>query len=222
MRFLQMNFLSLLFVVGSNLSKLNCSGRSNVGKSSLINTLLQRKLARTSKTPGCTQLFNFYEVKTRLNVSFHLVDLPGAGFAKVGKQKKEEWNQLINEYLEDRENLDRVYLLVDSRHPELHATDSELIALLCYLRAPFDVRIALRSPNWMQVVLTKADLCSPKLMRETENSVQTQLQAFAHKRPRRQQGPSIVRVSSKIARGADDLRNQIIERARQHFEKNSA
>lgn len=88
-------------------------GRSNVGKSSIINAITNRKkLARVSQTPGKTRLINFFII----NDDFYLVDLPGYGYAKVSKQEKESWGKTIETYLCDREELKRVVLLVDSRH----------------------------------------------------------------------------------------------------------
>lgn len=88
-------------------------GRSNVGKSSLINCISNRKnLARTSSTPGKTATINFYEVANR----YRLVDLPGYGYAKVSKSEKEKWSGMIENYLARRENLVQVIQLVDARH----------------------------------------------------------------------------------------------------------
>ena len=88
-------------------------GRSNVGKSSIINALTnRRKLAKVSQTPGKTRLINFFLI----NNDFHLVDLPGYGYAKVSKKEKESWGKTIETYLHGREPLKRVVLLVDSRH----------------------------------------------------------------------------------------------------------
>ena len=88
-------------------------GRSNVGKSSFINTLINRKnFARTSSRPGKTQTLNFYNV----NYNFYLVDVPGYGFAKVQKSLKKKFGMIIEEYLECRENLRMVFMLVDFRH----------------------------------------------------------------------------------------------------------
>jgi GTP-binding protein len=88
------------------------AGRSNVGKSSLINTLVNRKgLARTSSAPGKTQSINFYLI----NRSFCLVDLPGYGYAKVPKQVRKKWNPLIEEYCRKRENLCGVVVIIDAR-----------------------------------------------------------------------------------------------------------
>lgn len=88
-------------------------GRSNVGKSSIINALTnRRKLAKVSQTPGKTRLINFFLI----NDDFHLVDLPGYGYAKVSKTEKASWGKTIETYLTDREELKRVILLVDSRH----------------------------------------------------------------------------------------------------------
>ena len=88
-------------------------GRSNVGKSSIINAITNRKkLAKTSQTPGKTRLINFFLI----NKEFYLVDLPGYGYAKVSKTEKASWGKTIETYLNDREELKRVVLLVDCRH----------------------------------------------------------------------------------------------------------
>ncbi|MBI2424896.1 MAG: YihA family ribosome biogenesis GTP-binding protein [Candidatus Hydrogenedentes bacterium] len=88
-------------------------GRSNVGKSTLLNTLLNRQgLAKTSATPGKTQTVNFFDI----NKKFYFVDLPGYGYAKVPKHLKEQWNQVMVEYLTNREPLRLVVALVDARH----------------------------------------------------------------------------------------------------------
>ncbi|MBD1366869.1 YihA family ribosome biogenesis GTP-binding protein [Mucilaginibacter sp. ZT4R22] len=87
-------------------------GRSNVGKSSLINMLVQKKgLAKTSQTPGKTQLINHFLV----NELWYIVDLPGYGYAKISKSKKEDWNKFIRSYLDKRESLQCVMVLIDSR-----------------------------------------------------------------------------------------------------------
>ena len=89
------------------------AGRSNVGKSSLINKLLNRKnLARVSQKPGKTATVNFYDIDGTIN----FVDLPGYGFARVSKEEKKKWGTIIETYLNSRENLSQVILLVDSRH----------------------------------------------------------------------------------------------------------
>lgn len=88
-------------------------GRSNVGKSSFINTLLGRKnLARTSSHPGKTQTLNFYEV----NKEFYLIDVPGYGYAEVSKKRREKFGKMIEEYLETRKQLKRVFMIIDFRH----------------------------------------------------------------------------------------------------------
>jgi GTP-binding protein len=97
----------------NNLPEIAFAGRSNVGKSSLINKLLGRKsLARVSSSPGKTATINFYEIDKKIN----LVDLPGYGYAKVSKAEKEKWGMMIEAYLEKRENLVLVVHLVDIRH----------------------------------------------------------------------------------------------------------
>src|SRR3954466_46019 len=97
-------------------------GRSNVGKSSLINSLLQRKgLARTSNTPGRTQCINFFLINER----FYFVDLPGYGYARVSKSMRSDWGRMAEEYLSERETLTLCVQLVDSRH-EPTALDKQL------------------------------------------------------------------------------------------------
>lgn len=98
---------------GTELPEIAFAGKSNVGKSSLINGLLNRKsLARTSATPGKTQTINFYNV----NECMYLVDLPGYGYAKVSVQEKEKWGKLIERYLHSSKQLRAVFLLIDLRH----------------------------------------------------------------------------------------------------------
>ncbi|UCZ52134.1 ribosome biogenesis GTP-binding protein YihA/YsxC [Bacillus shivajii] len=89
------------------------SGRSNVGKSSFINTVLNRKgLARTSQRPGKTQTLNFYNINDRL----HFVDVPGYGYAKVSKAEREAWGRVMEQYFQEREQLKGVVQLIDVRH----------------------------------------------------------------------------------------------------------
>lgn len=96
-----------------NLPEVAFAGRSNVGKSSIINTLLNRKaIARVSSTPGKTREINFYNLDQKL----YFVDLPGYGYAKVSKEKKSSWGEVINTYLDTRQTLALTILLVDIRH----------------------------------------------------------------------------------------------------------
>lgn len=98
-----------------HLPEIALAGRSNVGKSSLINKLINRKnLARTSSKPGKTQTLNYYRIN---NDAFYFVDLPGYGFAQVSRSTKEQWGKFIDDYLAKRENLVGVIHLVDMRHP---------------------------------------------------------------------------------------------------------
>lgn len=117
------------------------AGRSNVGKSSFINTLLNRKnLARTSGKPGKTQLLNFFNIDNQLR----LVDVPGYGYAKVSKTERAKWGRMIEEYLTTRGNLRAVVSLVDFRH-EPSADDVQMYEFLKYYEIP------------VIVVATKAD-----------------------------------------------------------------
>lgn len=104
------------------------AGKSNVGKSSLINSLVNRKaLARTSSQPGKTQTINFYNV----NDEVYLVDLPGYGYAKVAQSEKEKWGKLIEKYLNGSEQLRAVFLLIDIRH-EPGANDKMMYDWICH------------------------------------------------------------------------------------------
>lgn len=116
-------------------------GRSNVGKSSLINMLTGRdKLAKTSGTPGKTQLINHFLI----NNEWYIVDLPGYGFAKVSQSQRRSWEQMIENYLRKRTNLVNVFVLIDSRHPP-QKIDIEFVNQLGEWQVPF------------QLVFTKAD-----------------------------------------------------------------
>ncbi len=117
------------------LDEIALAGRSNVGKSSLINTLLQRKnLARTSSSPGKTQTLNFYRVDSD-QADFYLVDVPGYGYAKVSKKQREEFGEMIQDYLETRAYLKGLILLIDGRH-EPTADDIAMYDYAQYLNLP--------------------------------------------------------------------------------------
>ncbi|WP_455166008.1 ribosome biogenesis GTP-binding protein YihA/YsxC [Streptococcus sp.] len=108
------------------------AGRSNVGKSSFINTMLNRKnLARTSGKPGKTQLLNFFNIDDKLR----FVDVPGYGYARVSKKEREKWGKMIEEYLTTRDNLKAVVSLVDLRH-EPSADDVQMYEFLKYYEIP--------------------------------------------------------------------------------------
>ena len=125
-------------------------GRSNVGKSSLLNSLLQRKsLARTSNTPGRTQSINYF----RVNDSFYFVDLPGYGFAKVSKAMRTDWGKMAEDYLSAREELVLAIQLVDSRH-EPSALDRQLHEWLVYRERPHLI-VATKSDKLSKTQLAK-------------------------------------------------------------------
>ena len=125
----------------TDLPEIAFAGRSNVGKSSLLNTLTGRKnLARTSNTPGRTQQVNFFDLGGRMM----LTDLPGYGYAKAAKSVVDQWTRLIKSYLRGRVQLRRVCLLIDSRHG-LKDTDREVMALMDEAAVAY------------QIVLTKCD-----------------------------------------------------------------
>ncbi|AOF48885.1 ribosome biogenesis GTP-binding protein YihA/YsxC [Tetragenococcus halophilus] len=125
----------------SALAEVALAGRSNVGKSSFINTLIDRKkLARTSSKPGRTQTINFYLIENK----FHFVDLPGYGYAKVSKQERAKWGEMIDEYFANRKQLQAVVSLIDMRHDPSEG-DIQMYDFLKYYNFP------------VIVVATKAD-----------------------------------------------------------------
>ena len=145
-------------------------GRSNVGKSSLINSLCrQNKLAKTSATPGKTQTINFYELHAKATIDnkeirkdFHLVDLPGYGFAKASRDSKQQWSAFIKKYLSDSDELTLVCQLIDIRH-ELMESDR-----ICFEW--------LRSSGLnVQVVLTKSDKLSKQMVVSQHRALSTAL-----------------------------------------------
>lgn len=121
------------------------AGRSNVGKSSLVNALTGRKtLARTSNTPGRTQELNFFTFGEEMDQPSYLVDLPGYGYAKIERKKVHAWTRLVKDYLRGRPNLRRIMLLIDSRHG-LKENDREIMKMLDEAAVNY------------QIVLTKLD-----------------------------------------------------------------
>jgi GTP-binding protein len=121
-------------------------GRSNVGKSSLINMLTRNaRLAKTSASPGKTQLINHFLI----NDAFYIVDLPGYGYAKVSQSQRAQWEKMIEQYLRTRENLITVFVLIDSRH-EPQQLDLEFLRKLGEWQVPFNV------------IFTKADKSTQK------------------------------------------------------------
>lgn len=171
-----------------NLPEFAFIGRSNVGKSSLINLLTERRaLADVSATPGKTKLLNFF----RINGNWSLVDLPGYGYAKVAQQSKHEFNQAVADYIEKRPNLATVFLLIDSRH-EPQRLDLEFLRWL----TGCDVEFAL--------VFTKSDKQSPT---KTRANIDTFLAAAAEFLP--EPAPPVFACSSLKKEGRDEIRDHI-------------
>lgn len=134
-------------------------GRSNVGKSSFINTIINRKnYARTSSTPGKTQTLNFYKI----NDSFYLVDAPGYGFAKVRNSLKKKFGLIMESYLKSRENLKMVFLLVDFRHKPT-SDDIMMYDYLKYYNVP------------VTIICTKVDKVSKNNHAKNKNIIQKKL-----------------------------------------------
>jgi len=160
------------------------AGRSNVGKSSLVNALTGRKtLARTSHTPGRTQELNFFEINGR----FYLVDMPGYGYAAVQKEKVQAWTRLIHDYLRGRQTLARVYVLIDARHG-IKPVDDGVLETLDKAAVSY------------QVVLTKADELKTGALEariaETARQIAKRPAAF----------PEIQPTSSRAGLGIPELR----------------
>ena len=168
------------------------AGRSNVGKSSLVNALTNRKtLARVSHTPGRTQQINFFNLGDRLA----LVDLPGYGYAKVSKKVSADWNDLIKSYLRGRVCLRRVCLLIDGRHG-FKETDEAIMTLLDGAAVVY------------QIVLTKTDEVKPATL-ATRIEV---MKAALVKHPAA--WPEILATSSVTGMGIEDLRTALAEVAK--------
>ncbi len=135
------------------------AGRSNVGKSSLINALTGRNtLARTSNTPGRTQQLNYFDLGGQL----YLVDMPGYGYAKVSKRQREDWNKLIFDYLRGRPTLRTVFILIDGRHG-LKNSDEELMTMLDDAAVSY------------QIILTKCDKSKNAEMIKIEEDLRASL-----------------------------------------------
>ena len=111
------------------------AGRSNVGKSSLLNAIFQRKnLVKTSSTPGKTRQINYYTVAD----IFYCVDLPGYGYAKIPKSEKVKWKKMLESFISENKNLKKVYVLIDSRH-DLMASDREMIEWLNFIKIDYSI-----------------------------------------------------------------------------------
>lgn len=171
------------------------AGRSNVGKSSLINALVrQQGLARTSNTPGRTQELNYFVPET--GAPF-LVDMPGYGFAEAPKPKVEAWTTLVKNYLAGRQRLARVFLLIDARHG-IKKVDTDIMTLLDEAAVSY------------QVVLTKSDKIKPtelvSLTKRTQATLEMHTAAY----------PLIIPTSSETGEGIDELRAQAARVTREH------
>lgn len=179
---------SLDFLPPAELSEIAFAGRSNVGKSSVINALVnQHGLARTSNTPGRTQELNFFATE---GVPLFLVDMPGYGFAKAPKDRVDAWTSLVKDYLKGRTTLRRVMLLIDARHG-IKAVDREILGLLDEAAVTY------------QIVLTKVDKIS---LAARSHVLQSVAEAI---RRRAAAYPEILATSSAKGDGVAELRAAI-------------
>lgn len=157
-------------------------GRSNVGKSSLLNLIVGRRaMARVSRTPGRTRELNYF----RVNDAFYLVDLPGYGYARVSRKQRASWNRLIERYLHERPELRLLIHLIDSRHPPM---DSDQDALILAADAPLSYAIA----------LTKCDKPKQRDLAHNEEEVRRMLAHYGMEAP-------VIRTSAEKRRGAKEL-----------------
>ena len=179
-------------------------GRSNVGKSSLINMLCNNdKLAKTSNSPGKTQMINHFEIITGAekakDVKWFLVDLPGYGFAKISQRSRRRWEQMIENYLRKRENLQQVFVLIDSRHSP-QKLDIEFLSQLRTWDVPFTL------------VFTKSD-------KETQAKVSKNVKSFLEEMRKTWQFLPQHFVSSAIKKsGRDKILSFIEEKNIAYFE----
>lgn len=165
------------------------AGRSNVGKSSLINALTGRKaLARASSEPGRTKQLNFFNLAERLM----LVDMPGYGYAKAAKSVKEDWQEVMFEYLRGRPGLRRVMLLLDAR-VELKKHDTDMMKLLDKAAVSF------------QIVMTKCDALKPQALSAKHNALQEQVKRHPAA------CPFLAVTSSEKGTGIEELRAELAE-----------
>lgn len=168
------------------------AGRSNVGKSSIINTLLNRRnFARTSQTPGKTRTINFYLI----NNEFYFVDLPGYGYAKIAKSEKEKWGGIMERYLESRQELCSIFLLVDIRH-EPTADDKLMYEWIKHF-----------GYNCV-VIATKADKISRGQYQKHISIVRKKLQMESSEK--------VIPVSSLKKTGVEELWEEIVNQYNQH------
>ncbi|MGI9626694.1 MAG: ribosome biogenesis GTP-binding protein YihA/YsxC [Longimicrobiales bacterium] len=171
-----------------DLPQIAFAGRSNVGKSSLINRLLGRpkqKIARVSATPGKTQALNFYEV----NETFFLVDLPGSGYARVPEQVREQWRALVESFLSTSTQLKGVVYLVDARHPPSRG-DQEFVEYLARVGTP------------TLIAVTKVDKLRPREREQLDQRIVKQLGVSADQ---------VVVSSSKTGEGTEELLEAMTE-----------
>ena len=188
-----MGAVSLETLPGTQLPEIAFAGRSNVGKSSLVNALTGRKtLARTSNTPGRTQELNYFTLGHEMDQPAFVVDLPGYGYAKIERKKVHAWTRLVKDYLRGRPNLRRVMLLIDSRHG-LKENDREIMTMLDEAAVNY------------QIVLTKLDKLKvaerDKMLKKTQGDAKKFIACH----------PVILATSSEKGWGIPELRAELCQ-----------
>jgi len=182
---------TLEFLPDMAVNEVAFAGRSNVGKSSLLNALTNRNnLARTSNTPGRTQELNFFDVGDPLR--FRLVDMPGYGYAKAPKDIVRKWRFLVNDYLRGRAALKRALVLIDSRHG-IKDVDTDMLDMLDGAAVSY------------RIVLTKADKIKASALADVSRSVSDAIR----KRPAAH--PDIIATSAEKGMGLSELRAAVVE-----------
>ncbi|WP_164118866.1 ribosome biogenesis GTP-binding protein YihA/YsxC [Sphingorhabdus sp. Alg239-R122] len=182
---------SLDFLPAPKVPEIAFAGRSNVGKSSLLNALTGRRaIARTSVTPGRTQELNFFDIGDPLY--FRLVDMPGYGYAKAPKDVVKKWRFLINDYLRGRQVLKRTLVLIDSRHG-IKDVDRNVLKMLDEAAVSY------------RIVMTKADKVKPTALAKTVKHVTAEVRSHpaAH--------PDLLVTSSETKQGISELRAAVVE-----------
>ena len=168
--------------IDPNFSEVAFMGRSNVGKSSFLNSLTNQKIAKISATPGKTKLINFFEVNYENDAKTIFVDLPGFGYAKVSKSEKEKWQRNLNNFIANRFNIKLFVHLRDARHPELEI-DNQVLDYLEFIK---------KGDQQIVTIFTKSDKLNQKELSKLKLKY-----------------PTAIFISNLKKKGIDDANNMI-------------